>query len=87
VKMSVLECGMAIGFAAVFTIMCWMMWLLVCHEMQEESERASRRYTVHTAGAVYEDLQRVRSFKHWAMYKKPTGESITFNGNFTEIEQ
>lgn len=56
-------------------------------EIQHQKEQATKRYTVQTTSGEYRDLKRTTSGTHWAGYKLPTGGTIIFNGEFTEIEQ
>ena len=73
----------ALFLAAGFGCCAWLVHL----DMQEVKQSRSKRYTVHAASGEYQDLQRITTRTHWAKYKRPTGETIIFNGDFTEIEQ
>jgi hypothetical protein len=86
-KLPVLEICLAVSGLSLIGAFGWLVWLAVCYDLQELSNRESTRYTVQTVNGVYEDLQRISTRTHWAKYKRPTGETIIFNGDFTEIEQ
>ena len=86
-SLKIAEVGLGVIGVLLIALAGWLIWLAASHDIQEWRKQASKRYTVQTATAVYEDLQRVRSETHWAVYKTSTGEAIVFNGDFTEIEQ
>ena len=83
-KASIVEACLGVSVAS---LTGWFVWLAACHDIEQWRKQASKRYTVQTDTAVYEDLERVLSRTHWAMYKTSTGQAIIFNGDFTEIEQ
>jgi len=86
-KTSIEEVCLGVIGVLIIALAGWFIWSSASHDIQQWRKQASKRYTVQTDTAVYEDLERVRSRTHWAMYKTSTGEAIVFNGDFTEIEQ
>lgn len=83
-KASIVEVFLGVSVAS---LAGWFVWLAACHDIEQWRKQASKRYTVHAASGEYQDLQRITTRTHWAKYKRPTGEAIIFNGDFTEIEQ